>query len=267
LGEHASIASFGAFTIALLSNGAPPDLVSDALTAGLDEVRHAKVSFEIASMLLGGGNGTVIVEPGPLPASSLNFGNNLTALALGATQEGCVEETLSALVAFMEVEEELDQEPNIGTKIKELLKDKMTTIAMEEASHSALAWRTVQWVCNKDSIVCDPVAHQVLSADRLQRAFQRRFHHSSACAVEKAERQCSRVLSTLIPAVLQGGLVTGFPAAPIVDDCNPGEEDTMQRSLLQRVTDKILREVMCSSTCPVGLWRHSFACGRGNSTL
>jgi hypothetical protein len=38
LGEHASISSFAAFTIALMSNNAPPGLVQDALLAALDEV-------------------------------------------------------------------------------------------------------------------------------------------------------------------------------------------------------------------------------------
>jgi hypothetical protein len=34
-GEHASIASFAAFTIALMSNQAPPALIQDALSAAL----------------------------------------------------------------------------------------------------------------------------------------------------------------------------------------------------------------------------------------
>ena len=68
LGEHASISSFAAFAIALMSNNAPPELVQDALIASLDEVRHAITAFEVASLFLGR-----VVEPGPLPASSHKF--------------------------------------------------------------------------------------------------------------------------------------------------------------------------------------------------
>jgi len=52
LSEHSSVASFSAFSIALMTNEAPSSLVEDALKAGLDEIRHAKVSFRIATSLL-----------------------------------------------------------------------------------------------------------------------------------------------------------------------------------------------------------------------
>ena len=50
LGEHASVASFSTFSIALMTNHAPSYLVEDALKlkAGLDEIRHARTSFKIA---------------------------------------------------------------------------------------------------------------------------------------------------------------------------------------------------------------------------
>jgi len=68
LSEHSSVTSFSAFSIALMTNQAPSNLVNDALKAGLDEVHHAKTSFEIASVLAGRD-----VQPGPLPLSSHNF--------------------------------------------------------------------------------------------------------------------------------------------------------------------------------------------------
>jgi hypothetical protein len=74
LGEHSSVASFSVFSIALMTNQAPSDLVNDALNAGLDEVRHAKTSFEIASVLAGRD-----VRPGPLPPSSHEFHGDLRA--------------------------------------------------------------------------------------------------------------------------------------------------------------------------------------------
>merc|ERR1712127_1071498 len=100
LGEHASVASFSAFSIALMTNSAPSDLVDDALKAGLDEVRHARVSFDIASRLTG-----KEVGPGPLPPSNHQFEHDLEALAFAVAREGCVDETLSAIAAAVEVEQ------------------------------------------------------------------------------------------------------------------------------------------------------------------
>lgn len=100
LGEHASVASFSAFSIALMTNAAPSSLVEDSLKAGLDEICHAQVSFEIASKLLGKD-----VDPSSLPESKHEFGQDLTALALAVAREGCVDETLSAIAAAFTVDE------------------------------------------------------------------------------------------------------------------------------------------------------------------
>ena len=107
MGEHASVASFVAFSIALTTNGAPSELVEGALNAALDEARHATISFEIASellSLLSTGGKREEVRPGPLPRSEHVFGRNLEVLALAVAKEGCVDETLSALAAAAEVD-------------------------------------------------------------------------------------------------------------------------------------------------------------------
>ena len=100
LGEHASVASFAAFSIALMTNGAPSNLIEDALHAALDEVRHARASFSIASKLTG-----LVVEPGQLPESKHFFGQDLKALAMAVAKEGCIDEALSALEAAAKVEQ------------------------------------------------------------------------------------------------------------------------------------------------------------------
>jgi hypothetical protein len=82
-----------------MTNQAPSNLVNDALIAGLDEVCHAKTSFEIASMLTGRE-----VRPGPLPVSSHEFHGDLRALVLAIAREGCVDETLSVFAATFKVE-------------------------------------------------------------------------------------------------------------------------------------------------------------------
>ena len=196
LGEHASVPAFAAFTIALMSNNAPPRLVEDALTAAMDEVRHAKTSFEVASLLLG-----AIVEPGPIPQSTHTFMADMKALAVAAAQEGCVDETLSALAAANDVDTRLDQNTRINDTTKSMLKDKVRTIALEEARHSGLAWRTVHWACKTDSEVCTHVRKSAFESEYLQRAFAKRFgsHNVDVAGAQEAWQQ---ITSTLIPFVL-----------------------------------------------------------------
>ena len=179
LGEHSSIASFSVFSIALMTNHAPSTLVEDALHAGLDEVRHARTSFEIASRLLG-----KEVGPGPLPASMHTFSQNLTALAMAVAREGCVDETLSALAAAAEVKiiREVVQEGADNTKYSGIdratltwIGEELQTIANEESSHSALAWRTLNWVCSVDVDACNAVKKHVLEESNLDVVFHRRF--------------------------------------------------------------------------------------------
>mmetsp|Transcript_22333 Transcript_22333/g.39359 ORF Transcript_22333/g.39359 Transcript_22333/m.39359 type:complete len:984 (-) Transcript_22333:201-3152(-) len=180
LGEHASVASFSAFSIALMSNQAPSDLVEDAIKAALDEVRHTKTSFDIASNLVGKG-----VGPGPLPPSRHEFNHDLTTLAMSVAKEGCVDETLSALAAAAEceiIDEVLENGAEEGTKYSgvadELLiwiRNELRTIALEEGGHSALAWRTLDWVCTVDANACGAAKRNILNEDKLLMAFQLRF--------------------------------------------------------------------------------------------
>ncbi len=182
LGEHSSVASFSAFSIALMSNQAPSDLVSDALMAGLDEVRHAKTSFEIASVLAGRD-----VRPGPLPPSSHEFHGDLRALAMAVAREGCVDETLSAFAAAFEVEhitQVLNEEihdsmyANVDRHKLAFIRDELVKIAMDESNHSALAWRTLDWVCTVDSAACDSAYNKVFDEGKLEMRFMQRAKSS-----------------------------------------------------------------------------------------
>jgi hypothetical protein len=172
LAEHASVASFSAFSIALMTNQAPSILVEDALKAAIDEVRHAKVSFDIASLLVG-----KEIAPGPLQASSLEFKQNLTALALAVAKEGCVDETLSTFSAALEANEIHDAIESNTDKTKYsdvdrntlvLMRDELRKIAAEESTHSALAWRTLNWICSVDSNACNAVHSEVFDRDHLE---------------------------------------------------------------------------------------------------
>jgi len=180
LGEHASVASFAAFSIALMSNQAPSDLVEDAFKAALDEVRHAKISFDIASKLVGKELG-----PGPLPPSSIEFRRDMEALAVAVAREGCVDETLSALAAAAEcerIDDVLEHGATRGTKyhgvadnVLSWIRDELKTIALDEGNHSALAWRTLRWVCSVDAGACEAAKRRVLNESALISAFRHRF--------------------------------------------------------------------------------------------
>ena len=184
LGEHASVASFAAFSIALMTNNAPSDLIEDSLKASLDEVRHAKISFDIASKLL-----DRVVSPGPLPPSSHQFEYDMTSLAMSVAKEGCIGETLSALAAAAEVElidKVLENGAIEGTKYFgidiELLvwiRNELLNISIDESRHSALAWRTLDWVCTIDAEACNTVRRSVLAESKLIIAFQRQFGRSN----------------------------------------------------------------------------------------
>jgi hypothetical protein len=63
--EHASIAAFGNLSLQLMAVGAPAALIEATHLAALDEIRHARDAFAIASRLAGRP-----IEPGPFPAAA-----------------------------------------------------------------------------------------------------------------------------------------------------------------------------------------------------
>jgi hypothetical protein len=131
LAEHASVASFGRFSLSLLAAGAPADLVALAHSAALDEVRHARLCFALASAYAGRP-----IAPGPFPLGDVvPVEASLTALALSTVDEGCVGETIAAVVAAERAARATD--PAVRAALEQ--------IAADEARHAALAWRTVAW--------------------------------------------------------------------------------------------------------------------------
>jgi hypothetical protein len=130
LAEHASVASFSRFALELLALGAPAALVTGAHAAALDEVRHAKLAFGLASAYAGDTLG-----PGPLPLGDLVLHADLVAFAEATAREGCVAETLSALQMAEARDRATDPE----------VRAVLAGIARDEARHAALAWRTVRW--------------------------------------------------------------------------------------------------------------------------
>jgi len=144
LGEHSSIASFAALTISLLTNNAPPNLIRESLHAALDEVNHATTSFKMTSLL-----SREIIEPGPLPPSSIYFQRDVRTLAWRTFNEGCVDETISAVAAAAEASMH-----HGGGDIDYMIQMELSQIAMDESRHAALAFRTLRWACTVESQYC-----------------------------------------------------------------------------------------------------------------
>lgn len=244
LAEHASVASFSAFSVALMSNGAPAGLVADALGAGLDEVRHARASFDVASRLTGGE-----VGPGPLPGSRLEFGRDLRALALAVAREGCVDETLSAFAAAAEVKhigEVLDGKvrdtpyANIDRGLLAFIRDELVTIAMDESNHSALAWRTLNWACSVDSNVCDDVHNDIFDEKILEKRLNQRAHDSFGempWALHHMRKEWKKIFKA------HQLFITGLESSSICEN-ERSREDHSGQPLLLTVTENIIQQVL-----------------------
>jgi hypothetical protein len=110
----------------LRAHGASPDLLASALQAARDEVRHARVTGDLARKF-----GAVPTEP----RVDVMAIRDLDVIARENAAEGCVRETFGALVATYQAEAAGD--PDVARAL--------TAIAEDETRHAALAWRIAAW--------------------------------------------------------------------------------------------------------------------------
>lgn len=130
LAEHASVGSFARVALELLHLGAPAALLAEVQAAGADEVRHARLAFGLASRFAG-----TTLGPGPLPLTDLRLTGDLAAFAAATVREGCIAETLSALMVGEAAEHSDDAEERAV----------LAVLARDEAKHAQLAWQIVRW--------------------------------------------------------------------------------------------------------------------------
>ncbi len=153
LAEHASIASFARFALELLALGAPPELLHDAHAAAMDEVKHARLAFALASAYAGEPLG-----PGPLRTVDAPPRASLEDVALATLVEGGLGETVAALEARMDAAR--SEDPVVRAILLE--------IADDEERHAELAWRTLAWAVREGGAA---LAHALADAVRdLERA-------------------------------------------------------------------------------------------------
>ncbi|MBI5517930.1 MAG: hypothetical protein HY909_29430 [Deltaproteobacteria bacterium] len=128
--EHASVASFARFVLQLTAVGAPPELLQDALRAGMDEVEHARRCLALAARYDGEALG-----PAALPSVAEALATTLPEAAACTVREGCVGETCSALLAMAQRQRATDAFAHAA----------LDRIAEDEAAHAELSWRFVAW--------------------------------------------------------------------------------------------------------------------------
>lgn len=131
LDEHASIAAFSRVALDLLRHGAPSELLEQAHLAALDELRHARDCFAVASAVSGRS-----VGPGRFPlAPSVALAPDLATVAAEAALDGCIGETVASMLAR-------EAAAVCGDAA---IRAVLVGIADDEERHALLAWRTVVW--------------------------------------------------------------------------------------------------------------------------
>lgn len=168
LAEHASVASFARATLELVAVGAPPALLAAHQRAGLQEVRHAERCFALARAY-----GERAIDPGPV-AIPMPRAGGLVRLACDTFVEGCVAETIGALLAARALEACTVAEPRAA----------LERIAADEAAHAALAWRTLAWALAEGG---EAVALAVLESARVLRKEEEAAAGESAPSLDLGE--------------------------------------------------------------------------------
>ena len=129
--EHASVASFAKLSLELMALGAPRELIEATHRAALDELEHASLGFSLATAYAGSERGPGLFEV----VRDLRLATSLADLAAQAVEEGCVGETLAALIAGAQRHAASD----------DAVVSALSRIAEDEARHAELSWRIVGW--------------------------------------------------------------------------------------------------------------------------
>ena len=129
--EHSSIAAFHRASLELLALGAPDALLAATQRAALDEARHARHAFTLASRIAG-----VSIGPGPLPlGAAVELASDLPALAARVVREVCLEETMSLFAA----------ERMLVAATDPAVRRVLAALTRDERRHVELGWRTLRW--------------------------------------------------------------------------------------------------------------------------
>lgn len=124
--EAASVVAFKELADELRAHGAPARLVRSAKRSAADERRHTRAMTALARRF--GGN----PRAKRIRAAQLR---SLEQIAIENAREGCVRETVGALLATWQAAHSSDAH----------VRSAMATIAKDETRHAALSWRIHAW--------------------------------------------------------------------------------------------------------------------------
>lgn len=151
--EHASIATFAALALELLSLGAPADLLTACQQAAQEEIEHARLCFGLASTYAG-----LPLGPGELPSPATALSGDAAAVARLSFTDGCIGETFAAALARRAQRHASD--PAVARVL--------ARIATDEARHAALAWSIVAWCLKVDPARVRAALGAALAAPELE---------------------------------------------------------------------------------------------------
>jgi hypothetical protein len=148
--EHSSVAAFAKLALDLLRFGAPADLVRRAHEAALDEIRHARASFTMASHHAGRR-----LEPDRFDdLAGVRLDADWLEVVRETFSDGCIGETVAALEMFEEARAARDKQ----------LAALLTSIAEDELRHAELAWSVMAWASERDPENVARVVKEALAA-------------------------------------------------------------------------------------------------------
>jgi bacterioferritin (cytochrome b1) len=182
--EASSVPAFRRLARELRAHGAPPELVSRAVKAARDEIRHARLTRRLAQRF---GGAPELPKIGKLPVRSLE------AIAEENAREGCVRETFGALLASVQAHRAADAG----------IRAAMEAIAVDETEHAALAWDVAAWLETQLDGAARAVARQAK-----QSAYASLLDHVGAAASPREGESAPRSAAARLAAtdVLQLGL-------------------------------------------------------------
>ena len=132
--ETASIAAFASYSNQLLALGAPSELIEDAHRDAIDEIRHARMCYAVATAFDGRVRGAA---PFPAAVMPLDRQPTLESLAIECARESCALEGASAIAAGR-----LADHPDLLPELRATLRE----IADDEARHAAHGWDALEWL-------------------------------------------------------------------------------------------------------------------------
>ncbi len=170
LAAHASTLSFTRFTLQLLSQGAPPDLISAAQQAIADGLRHARLGFGMA-----GAYAATPVGPGALDVAGALDDLSPSGIARIVIHEGCIGGTIAALEATSSHEHAT--EPAAREVFRQITNDNVR--------NAELSWRFLRWIRERGAVDEDMLIGEFIDSCNRSRAAERTASRTQTTPLEK----------------------------------------------------------------------------------